>query len=51
MSDQHDEQSRIEHWKPILEKLNDIPTLPAVATKVSELINNPNSSSAEIASE
>jgi putative nucleotidyltransferase with HDIG domain len=49
MSDQHDEQSRIEHWKPILEKLNDIPTLPAVATKVSELINNPNSSSAEIA--
>lgn len=49
MSDHQEEQSRIEHWKPILEKLNDIPTLPAVATKVTELINNPNSSSGEIA--
>lgn len=49
MSDAFNEESRIEHWKPILEKLNDIPTLPAVATKVTELINNPNSSSAEIA--
>jgi putative nucleotidyltransferase with HDIG domain len=49
MSINNDEQNRIEHWKPILEKLNDIPTLPAVATKVTELINNPNSSSAEIA--
>lgn len=33
----------------LLEKLNDIPTLPYVATKVNELIHNPNSSSAEIA--
>ncbi|MGZ3694455.1 MAG: HDOD domain-containing protein [Bdellovibrionota bacterium] len=49
MSNITNDQSRIEHWKPILEKLNDIPTLPAVATKVRELINNPNSSSAEIA--
>jgi putative nucleotidyltransferase with HDIG domain len=32
-----------------LEKLNDIPTLPIVASKVTELINNPNSSSADIA--
>jgi putative nucleotidyltransferase with HDIG domain len=39
----------VERWKPILEKLNDIPTLPIVATKVTELINDPNSSSAEIA--
>lgn len=49
MSNHTNDQERIEHWKPILEKLNDIPTLPAVATKVTELINNPNSSSAEIA--
>lgn len=33
----------------MLEKLSDIPTLPVVATKVTELINDPNSSSAEIA--
>lgn len=33
----------------LLEKLNDIPTLPIVATKVTELINNPNSSSSDIA--
>lgn len=39
----------IEKWQPILEKLNDIPTLPVVATKVTELINDPNSSSADIA--
>jgi len=43
------DQATIERWKPILEKLNDIPTLPIVATKVTELINNPNSSSADIA--
>lgn len=41
--------ARIERWKPILEKLNDIPTLPVVATRVTELINDPNSSSADIA--
>ncbi len=41
--------ARIERWKPILEKLNDIPTLPVVATKVTELINDPNSSSGDIA--
>ncbi len=33
----------------LLEKLKDIPTLPAVAMRVNELINDPNSSSAEIA--
>ncbi|MBI2605923.1 MAG: HDOD domain-containing protein [Deltaproteobacteria bacterium] len=33
----------------VLAKLNDIPTLPIVATKVNELINNPNSSSSDIA--
>jgi len=42
-------QARIERWKPVLEKLNDIPTLPVVATRVTELINDPNSSSADIA--
>ncbi len=42
-------QNRIERWKPILEKLNDIPTLPVVATRVTELINDPNSSSGDIA--
>ncbi|MCO5142288.1 MAG: HDOD domain-containing protein [Oligoflexia bacterium] len=49
MSDSAIDKSQIERWKPLLEKLNDIPTLPIVATKVSELINNPNSSSADIA--
>jgi putative nucleotidyltransferase with HDIG domain len=49
MSDTKPEISGIERWKPILEKLNDIPTLPIVATKVSELINDPNSSSGDIA--
>jgi HD-like signal output (HDOD) protein len=39
----------IEKWQPILDKLNDIPTLPVVATRVTELINDPNSSSADIA--
>lgn len=39
----------IEKWQPILEKLNDIPTLPVVATRVTELINDPNSSSGDIA--
>lgn len=36
-------------FNKLLEKLNDIPTLPLVASKVNELINNPNSSSADIA--
>ncbi len=36
-------------FNALLAKLNDIPTLPVVATKVNELINNPNSSSADIA--
>ncbi len=40
----------IKHWEKLLEKLNDIPTLPMVATKVTELINDPNSSSSDIAS-
>lgn len=44
-----DQQSRIERWRPVLDKLNDIPTLPIVATKVTELINDPNSSSSDIA--
>ena len=44
-----DTQARIERWKPILEKLNDIPALPVVATRVTELINDPNSSSGDIA--
>ena len=39
----------IERWKPILDKMNDIPTLPVVATKVTEMINDPNSSSGDIA--
>src|ERR1700690_117392 len=33
----------------LLEKLNDIPTLPAVPMKVNELINDPSSSSSDIA--
>lgn len=49
MSDNYQASARIEHWKPILEKLNDIPTLPVVATRVTELINDPNSSSGDIA--
>lgn len=36
-------------FNKLLEKLNDIPTLPIVASRVTELINNPNSSSADIA--
>jgi putative nucleotidyltransferase with HDIG domain len=36
-------------FNKLLEKLNDIPTLPIVASKVNELINNPNSSAADIA--
>ncbi len=42
--------STIQHWEKLLEKLHDIPTLPVVATKVTELINDPNSSSSDIAS-
>lgn len=49
MSDTLQNNPPIERWKPILEKLNDIPTLPVVATRVTELINDPNSSSADIA--
>lgn len=49
MSEKDQEQKRVERWKPILEKLNDIPTLPAVAMRVTELINDPNSSSSDIA--
>lgn len=36
-------------FNELLEKLDDIPTLPLVARRVNELINNPNSSSADIA--
>lgn len=36
-------------FNQLLDKLNDIPTLPVVASQVNELINNPNSSSADIA--
>lgn len=36
-------------YQDLLAKLEQIPTLPVVAMKVSELINDPNSSSAEIA--
>ncbi|MBI3543015.1 MAG: HDOD domain-containing protein [Deltaproteobacteria bacterium] len=36
-------------FNQLLEKLNDIPTLPIVASKVNELINNPNSSAGDIA--
>lgn len=36
-------------YKDLLEKLQDIPTLPIVAMRVNELINDPHSSSADIA--
>lgn len=36
-------------YTALLAKLQDIPTLPMVAMKVNELINNPNSTSAQIA--
>lgn len=36
-------------YNELLEKLQDIPTLPVVAMKVNQLINDPNSSSADIA--
>ena len=36
-------------WAPLVEKLNDIPTLPMVANQVTNLINDPNSSSGDIA--
>lgn len=36
-------------FNELLEKLNDIPTLPIVASRVNELINNPNSSASDIA--
>ena len=37
-------------WVPLIEKLHDIPTLPMVANQVTNLINDPNSSSGDIAS-
>lgn len=43
------EKSQVEKWDRLLNKLNDIPTLPLVATRVTELINDPNSSSSDIA--
>ena len=43
------EEKKDPRWEKLLEKLNDIPTLPIVATRVTELINNPNSSSGDIA--
>lgn len=36
-------------YSELLSKLEDIPTLPVVAMKVNELINNPNTSSSDIA--
>ena len=36
-------------YTDLLAKLKDIPTLPLVAVRVNELINDPNSSSADIA--
>src|SRR5277367_2162752 len=36
-------------YTELLSKLQDIPTLPLVATRVNELINDPNSSSSDIA--
>src|ERR1700744_5093593 len=36
-------------YSDLLSKLHDIPTLPVVAMKVNELINDPNSSSSDIA--
>lgn len=36
-------------YSDLLEKVQDIPTLPVVAMQVNQLINNPNSSSADIA--
>jgi putative nucleotidyltransferase with HDIG domain len=43
------DKSQVQKWDHLLEKLNDIPTLPVVATQVTELINDPNSSSSDIA--
>jgi len=44
-----EEKTNVQRWNVLLEKLHDIPTLPIVATKVTELINDPNSSSSDIA--
>ena len=44
-----DKQAELK-WVSLLEKLNDIPTLPMVANQVTGLINDPNSSSGDIAS-
>lgn len=49
MAGELQDKAIIERWNEVLEKLNDIPTLPIVATQVTELINNPNSSSSDIA--
>lgn len=43
------DKSQVQKWDHLLEKLNDIPTLPLVATRVTELISDPNSSSSDIA--
>jgi HD-like signal output (HDOD) protein len=43
------DKPNIKKWDHLLDKLNDIPTLPLVATRVTELINDPNSSSGDIA--
>ncbi len=37
------------HFNAMLERLQDIPTLPVVATQINNLINDPNSSAADIA--
>ncbi len=44
-----DESKTNAEYTELLAKLRDIPTLPMVAMKVNELINNPNSTSAQIA--
>lgn len=49
MAGEFQEKASFERWRGVLEKLNDIPTLPIVATRVTELINDPNSSSGDIA--
>ncbi len=48
MSSEQGHKSNAEYIE-LLEKLNDIPTLPLVAMKVNELINDPTSSGADIA--
>lgn len=45
----HQSHKSNKEYGELLEKLQDIPTLPVVAMKVNQLINDPNSSSADIA--